>query len=221
MTIDLRLPDAMPVLSRGRHRNPRKGACFMEMASYLAGERWSDHPACTHPLLASLARLVNDHTTDPGRQRLAELIPSVIGLTSDDVRWDALIALRAAETALPVVSAEMQNAMAVSVLSGNRLIAGLDGRPPDTLRPDSRAALLRAPLAARWAHRFTYDVSVSRKMYQRHGAPRTVEFAVQGIAKACIPDPDETLRALLAGAIDDVTAAQPAATVSRSAVRTR
>jgi hypothetical protein len=221
MTTDLHLPDSMPVLSRGRHRNPRKGACFMEMASYLAGERWSDHPACTHPLLASLARLVNDHTSDTGRQRLAELIPSVIGLTSDDVRWDALIALRAAETALPVVSAEMQNAMAVSVLSGNRLLAGLDGLPPDTLRPSSRAALLRAPLAARWAHRFTYDVSVSRRMYQRHGAPRTVEFAVQGIAKACIPCPDETLRGLLAGAIDDVTAAQPATTVSHSAVRAR
>lgn len=221
MTTDVHLPDSMPVLSRGRHRNPRKGACFMEMASYLAGERWSDHPACTHPLLASLARLVNDHTSDPGRQRLAGLIPSVIGLTSDDVRWDALIALRAAETALPVVSAEMQNAMAVSVLSGNRLLAGLDGRPPATLRPSSRGALLRAPLAARWAHRFTYDVSVSRKMYQRHGAPRTVEFAVQGIAKACIDDPDETLHGLLGGAIDDVLATQPATTVSHSAVRTR
>ena len=46
------LPDLLPVLSRGKHRNPRKGACFMELASYLAGERWSDHPACTHPLLA-------------------------------------------------------------------------------------------------------------------------------------------------------------------------
>ncbi|WP_344829386.1 hypothetical protein [Nonomuraea dietziae] len=46
------LYDHMPILSRGRHRNPRKGACFMELASYLAGERWSDHPACTHPLLA-------------------------------------------------------------------------------------------------------------------------------------------------------------------------
>ena len=54
------LPDMLPVLSRGKHRNPRKGACFMELASYLAGERWSDHPACTHPLLAAIARLVNE-----------------------------------------------------------------------------------------------------------------------------------------------------------------
>ena len=58
------LPDGIPVLSRGHHRTPRRGACFMELASVLAGERWSDHPACTHPLLAELARLVNDDTSD-------------------------------------------------------------------------------------------------------------------------------------------------------------
>ena len=62
--------DVMPILSRGRHRSPRRGACFMEFASYLAGERWSDHPACTHGTLAHLARLVNDLTSDAGRARL-------------------------------------------------------------------------------------------------------------------------------------------------------
>jgi hypothetical protein len=60
-------PDLLPMLSPGKHRNPRTGACFMELASLLAGERWSDHPACTHPLLAALARHVNDHTSDAGR----------------------------------------------------------------------------------------------------------------------------------------------------------
>src|SRR3954467_11691473 len=95
-------PDLLPVLSRGRHRNPSKGACFMELASYLAGERWSDHPSCTHPLLAGLARLVNDPTSGAARPRLAELIPAVIGLTGDDLRIDARIALRSATTALPV-----------------------------------------------------------------------------------------------------------------------
>src|SRR3954469_7130258 len=99
-----RTPDLMPVLSRGKHRNPRKGACFMELASFLAGERWSDHPACTHRLLAALARHVNDYTSDEGRSRLGELVPSVIGLTSDDPVVDARIALRAATQALPVVA---------------------------------------------------------------------------------------------------------------------
>src|SRR5690606_9481396 len=85
---DRHVPDLVPQLSRGKHRNPRKGACFMELASYLAGERWSDHPSCTHPLLSTMARLVNDHTTDDGRDRLGRLVPSVIGLTSEDPRVD-------------------------------------------------------------------------------------------------------------------------------------
>nr|MBA2767588.1 hypothetical protein [Sporichthyaceae bacterium] len=67
-------PELLPILSRGKHRSSRKGACFMEMASVLAGERWSDHPRCTHPLLAELARLVNDSTSDAQRHRLAVLI---------------------------------------------------------------------------------------------------------------------------------------------------
>jgi hypothetical protein len=90
---DVQPPDLLPILSPGRHRSPRTGACFMELASLLAGQRWSDHPACTHPLLAALARHVNDYTSDAGRQRLAELIPSVIGLTGADLHIDARTAL--------------------------------------------------------------------------------------------------------------------------------
>jgi hypothetical protein len=127
-------PPLLPLLSRGKHRSPRKGACFMELASVLAGERWSDHPACTHPLLAALARHVNDYTSDAGRQRLAGLIPSVIGLTGDDLRIDARIALRSAIAALPVVSAERQRVMAVGVLACERVLAELDG--PDALLRD-------------------------------------------------------------------------------------
>ena len=65
----------------------------MELASYLAGERWSAHPACTHPLLAALARDVNDHTPDTGLARLAVLAPSVIGLTARTSHLDARITL--------------------------------------------------------------------------------------------------------------------------------
>ncbi|HEU4425413.1 MAG TPA: hypothetical protein VFR67_23005, partial [Pilimelia sp.] len=145
------MPTLMPVLSRGKHRTPRKGACFMELASLLAGERWSDHPACTHPLLAAVARDVNDYTTDAGRPRLAGLIPSVIGLTSDDPHVDARIALHCATTALPLVSAERQRVMAVAVLACERVLADLDGRPAKTLTRRSRSALADVPEAARWA----------------------------------------------------------------------
>jgi hypothetical protein len=139
------VPDILPVLSRGKHRNARKGACFMELASYLAGERWSDHPACTHSLLASVARLVNDHTSDEGRPLLAELIPSVIGLTGDDLHIDALIALRCATIALPVAAADRQRVLAVSVLVCETVLAQLDGRREDSLSRQRARAARSAP----------------------------------------------------------------------------
>src|SRR5919198_2105013 len=132
-----RQPELLPTLSRGKHRSPRHGACFMEFASLLAGERWSDHPACTHPLLAAAARDINDHISDPGRAQLAELIPSVIGLTGDDPHIDARIALRCATVALPVVAAQRQRVMAVAVLACERILADLDGRPQGELEERS------------------------------------------------------------------------------------
>jgi hypothetical protein len=191
------------MLGRGKHRNMRKGACFMELASLLAGERWTDHPACTHPLLATLARLVNDCTTDAARQRLAVLVPSAIGLTTDDLHADARIALRCAGVALPVVAADRQRAMAVAVLACDRVLAELDGRPTDRLEDYSRSVLAQAPHAARWAESFTRRIAISPDAFRRHAAPSTVTHAVTGIAEACIPDPDQTLYDLLWVAIDD------------------
>jgi hypothetical protein len=180
----------------------------MELASYLAGERWSAHPACTHPLLAALARDVNDHVPDPARARLAELVPSVIGLTGDDLHLDARIALTCARTALPVVAAGRQQIMAVSVLACERVLAGLDGRPPDWLEERSRAALEQVPHAAQWARSFTArlfarDAAISAEDLRQRSAPFTVHAAVEGIALAYIPRPDQTLRDLLAGAISE------------------
>lgn len=203
MTNDVQLPDIVPMLSRGKHRNPRKGACFMELASFLAGERWSDHPACTHPLLAGVARLVNDNTSDAGRQRLAGLIPSVIGLTSDDLHVDARIAFGLATTALPVVAAEQQCVMAVSVLACDRVLAALDGRPPGPLDKRSREALEQVPRAGRWAEEFTRGVSASPTVFRRQVAPHTVRSAVEGVAAACVSDRDGLLRALLVDAIEE------------------
>jgi hypothetical protein len=199
------LPEMLPVLSRGKHRNPRKGACFMEMASYLAGERWSDHPACTHSLLASVARLVNDHTSDEGRPRLAELIPSVIGLTGDDPHIDALIALRCSTIALPVAAAERQRVLAVSVLVCERLLAQLDGRPADSLSPESQKVLDAVPQATQWADRFTSNVRPRLAAFRRHAAPHAVRCAVDGAAHALIPDPDAMLRTMLVESIQICT----------------
>jgi hypothetical protein len=198
-------PALLPILSRGKHRSPRKGACFMEFASLLAGERWSDHPACTHPLLAAVARHVNDYTSDAGRSRLVPLIPSVIGLTGDDLHIDARIALRSATMALPVVAAERQGVMAVGVLSCDRILAELDGRPLGALEAPSRSALAQAPHAARWAERFADHAPaavLTAKRFRQQAAPTIVRNAVAGIAQACVPDPDGMLRQLLVESIE-------------------
>ncbi|MGH3385477.1 MAG: hypothetical protein ACRDO1_12925 [Nocardioidaceae bacterium] len=203
MAVSTDHPDLLPLLARGKHRNPRRGACFMELASFLAGERWSDHPSCTHPLLSSLARLVNDHTSDQARPRLAPLIPSVIGLTSEEVRWDAEIALHTATSALPIAPAERQQALAVGVFACERMLADLDGREPGSLRDSSRRALASAPHAERWARKFSRYTQVSVRRFRRDSAPTIVRCGVQGIATACVSDADERMYDLLVAVIDD------------------
>ncbi|MDT4960733.1 MAG: hypothetical protein QOF87_380 [Pseudonocardiales bacterium] len=197
----------------------------MEFASFLAGERWSDHPACTHPLLAALARAVNDHSTYEGRQRLAPLIPDVIGLTGGDLGIDVRIALRAAITALPVVAEEQQRVMAASVLTCERLLAELEGRPGAPMSARSREALAQVPSAAAWAERYTRGISTSRRVFRRESAPTIVICAVTGIERACVSDPDLLLRDLLLGAVQDcrlyapepaIAAPQPTPATSRS-----
>lgn len=170
----------------------------MELASYLAGERWSDRPACTHPLLAHLARLVNDLTDDDDRPRLAPLIPGVIGLTGTGARWSDELTLLAASRAIPVVSEQHQRALAVGILACERVRAG---RGSAGLHPVSRRALEAAPLAAAWAREFVDVVRRAQPAAGVHPGETVMEIAVVGLAQACIADPAGEMRRLLADAI--------------------
>jgi hypothetical protein len=202
LTNPRRTPDLVPALSAGKHRNPRKGACFMEMASFLAGERWSDHPACTHPLLAELSRQVNDRVADDNRQRLLPMVPSVIGLTSNDPYVDARLALLAASTALPVAPEPTQRAMAVAVLTCNRVIASLDGPSQCASEAAAHEALEKAPHAATWAEKFSAGSVPSVRAFRRYAAPHTVRLSAEAISSAAISQRDQLLCDLLEQAID-------------------
>ena len=206
MTPRVPAPESMPVLSRGKHRNPRRGACFMEMASYLAGERWSDHPACTHPLLADLARLINDSVSDQARSQLVPMIPSVIGVTSDDPRVDVAVALRASRAALPIAAMPRQHVLATAILGCERILAGFDGREAGSLSPQSREALDQVPEAEEWARSFSGGLRVSPRAFRTRTAPRILDIAVAGIAQACVPDVEQRLIDLLAATIGDCQA---------------
>lgn len=66
-------------LTRGGHRSPQDGACVMELASMLAGERFTDHPRAACPVIAGVLRLCNDLIDDDGRQELIPYASAVVG----------------------------------------------------------------------------------------------------------------------------------------------
>jgi hypothetical protein len=202
MTLD-RLPDVVPVLSRGKHRNPRKGACFMEFASLLAGERWSDHPDCTHPLLAAVARDVNDRLGDVARREIAPLVPEVIGLNLRDPIIDARLAREVALAALPVASADRQRVAAVGLLRCERVLNELEGRPADYVSARVESALDGVPEAREWARGFSGMGFGRVKKFSSRSAPTIVHSAVAGIAEADVGDPEQRLVDLLRRSIAD------------------
>ncbi|MGY1590878.1 hypothetical protein ACI79D_02760 [Geodermatophilus sp. SYSU D00708] len=73
-------PTGMPVLGRGKHRSPARGACFMEYTSLLAGEVFTDRPRCVDNELATVLRGANDQLSDGQRHVLVPLLGRAIGL---------------------------------------------------------------------------------------------------------------------------------------------
>lgn len=195
----LGVPDGVPVLSRGSHRSPRRGACFMEFASFLAGERWSDHPSCTHPLLAHLARRVNDHMSHAGRQQLVPLIPLVVGRHGDDRTWLTLPVAVAARPILDVPETT-QRILAAGLLSAERVCAEA-GPDLAATRREARAALDLVPGAVAWAQRLPVPPRITPRIFAERCAPTMVRCTADGIATSGTPDCDERLRALLEVAI--------------------
>jgi hypothetical protein len=66
-------------LSKGKHSSPDDGACVMELASMLAGEPFTDHPASVCPVIGSFLRSYNDSIDADRRQGLYEYASKVVG----------------------------------------------------------------------------------------------------------------------------------------------
>src|SRR5207237_10059017 len=66
-------------LSKGKHSSPEEGACVMELASMLAGEPFSDHPASACPVIGSFLRAYNDSVDDRRRQDMYAYAARVVG----------------------------------------------------------------------------------------------------------------------------------------------
>ena len=65
-------------LIAGRHSSPERGACVMEVASRLAGEPFTDEPACVCPVIAEFLRTYNDEIDFKRRQDLYEYASLVV-----------------------------------------------------------------------------------------------------------------------------------------------
>ena len=197
MRDDSTFPDALPMLAVGRHRDPSDGGCLMEWVSLLAGERWSDHPACTHPLLAHLARSVNDRASDASRPALMRLLPLLTGARSDDRSWSLEIAAVTVRHALRRAGAQDGRELAVALLTLDRLLGPTDGRAPAERRATTTEVLATVPAAAAWAEDFT------RAM----GPPRHVRGLSRGIVDVSLAtvsaasDADDALVAMLTDAV--------------------
>jgi hypothetical protein len=112
-------------LSKGKHTSPEDGACVMELASMLAGEQFSDHPASVCPVIGSFLRAYNDSVDDSRRQDLYGYASRVVGTRcSPDIQ-------RARAERLLQWAAELRQRRWTRVLLPPRLRAvGLHRQPP-------------------------------------------------------------------------------------------
>ncbi len=66
-------------LEPGRHRSPSDGVCVVELASMLAGEKFTDRPDCVCPVIGAFLRSWNDQVGYADRQRLYPYASRVVG----------------------------------------------------------------------------------------------------------------------------------------------
>ena len=64
----------------------------MEYTALLAGQRFNDHPHCTHRALAELARQINDRVTASPRSSLITRAPALAAIGSDQAGVAAAVA---------------------------------------------------------------------------------------------------------------------------------
>ena len=70
-------------LSEGSHDSPREGICAVELASLLAGEKFSDRPRCVCEVVAAFMRSLNDRLAHADRQGLIPYAHRALGTAGD------------------------------------------------------------------------------------------------------------------------------------------
>jgi hypothetical protein len=183
----------VPILKRGFHVHPRKGASLVEFATTLPGSRWTDHPADMQRTLTAISFAVNDYTSDDGRMALLAWAPWLVGTRGDpaDDELDAMLVGVAGAAALRHCEPEMAARLAPAM-------AALTWREPAD----------HGPLHNWW-----------QRIHRRRSAVRLVGQAAAVLARTA--HADDNLRQLLADAVNTTRrrAGLPAVTVSAAGHR--
>lgn len=172
----------------------------MEYASVLAGEPWSDAARITHPVLADLARKVNDASTDHGRQQLAGLIPELITGYRRDSALAHRLARRVLLRALDVATGDRRRTLSVALLAAERACGPGAPAPGDGDRQAVRARLRDPDPDLLWALQFTRP-HARHAAYDDRPVLAAVELAVRTVVQEGGHRTDELLRDLLVDCI--------------------
>ena len=122
------VPENLPTLSAGGH-SPNDGqACLMEYVSLIAGEKWSDSPLCTHPVLAAAARMTNDRMIDANRHLLVPLIGRLLdtaetGSEEERKALDVALAIFSAKSVRHLVKSEDSEVIDAAVSAAENWLA--------------------------------------------------------------------------------------------------
>jgi hypothetical protein len=199
---------AVPFLNGGAHPSAEQGMCLMEAVSEKARLPWSDEPPCTHPLLAHLARVVNDASSDHGRQDLKALVSDLASAAPGDAtqaaQTSARVAVACTEVALEFRASPLLNHLhrvaAAQLVRESRSSTGGPGRFARTRRlmfergPGARAievaasACLHAPPAGRDAalrELLRVGIAAAHKASAGGARPRGDDQQPGGCGEAC------------------------------------
>ena len=141
----------VPLLGRGRHAHPRKGGCLIEVVGSLGGGGpWTDRPARVDPVLATLARAVNDLSSDLARPALAPLIPWLVtpGRTGPAARAQLAVATAVAAAAVSFTDPTIAGRLAAAIGATAALTDPNGGRSAAHTRRCRRHAAELVRLAA-------------------------------------------------------------------------
>jgi hypothetical protein len=95
-TIDLSKLDQIPPLKSGAHEG-HDNFCIMEAVAFVAGEPWSDHPACACPVIGAFLRVWNDGLPDDERDMLLRPLIALLPGTRADAATEHRRSLMAAD----------------------------------------------------------------------------------------------------------------------------